>query len=55
MTEEDGDRILICLNQFCEVTGGICRELGIPYGGVDDDHGDIVDAIRELKAENENQ
>ena len=49
MTEADEERILILLNQFCEVIGGICRELGISYGGVDDDHGEIVGAIRELK------
>jgi hypothetical protein len=49
MTEADEERILIRLNQFCEVIGGVCRELGISYGGVDDDHGEIVEAIRELK------
>ena len=49
MTAEDEDRVLVRFNQFCEVIGGICLELGIPYGGVDDDHGEIVEAIRELK------
>ena len=42
-------RILTRLNQFCEVLGGVCRDLGIPYGVGDDDHGDIIGAIRELK------
>lgn len=49
MTSDDEDHILTRLNQFCEAIGGICRELGIPYGGVDDDHGEIVEVIRELK------
>lgn len=51
MIEADEDRLLTRLNQFCEVIGGICRELGIPYGGADDDHGDIVEAIKLLKRE----
>lgn len=55
MTDVDEDRILTRLNRFCEVIGDICRELGIPYGGVDDNHGEIVVAIRKLKVENANQ
>lgn len=53
MTSSDEERILTRLNQFCEVIGGMCRELGIPYGGVDDDHGEIVEAIKTLRVNNE--
>lgn len=55
MTEADEENVLVRFNQFCEVIGDICRELGIPYGGVDDDHGEIVEAIRKLKGTNANQ
>lgn len=49
MTSSDEDHILTRLNQFCEVIGGVCQELGIYYGGVNDDHVEIVEAIKELK------